>query len=79
MVEYIGNFGVPGDATLPAAYRICFPSNAETKWYIVIDGNERMPVEYLSAGILKLSPYTLWSYPLLKERVETGWRLEDWK
>ena len=38
----------------------------------------RRPVRELSDEEKKLSPFEIWSLPLLAQRIAEGWRPEDW-
>jgi hypothetical protein len=50
------------------------------KHYIVdVKTLKRKQITELTADYLALSPFGRWNDTLLIERLETGWKLEDWK
>lgn len=49
-------------------------------WHIInTDTWERKLVDELSPFQKKLSPWGIWNYTLLKERIEENWDLENWE
>ena len=80
LIEKVGNIELPQNYKAPIYYRC---ENFLGEGWNIIDSEKD---EYVEVGIKKLtkeqikySPDEVWNDTLLKEKLEEGWRLEDWK
>jgi len=75
-VNLIGNIPLSRDFTIPKRFRTenVFGSG----WRIINEGDRSEVVEGLNDEQKKLSPYGMWSIPVIFENLKNGWRLENW-
>jgi len=82
LIEYIGKFNVPDDVRVPNKFRSLDynPYKGWRRWYEVDENmNSRKLITAVDDRFLSLSSYGIWNVALLRERLENGWRLQDWK
>ncbi|WP_299244102.1 hypothetical protein [uncultured Aquimarina sp.] len=72
----IGNVPLPKDFVFPQYFRSINPFGKG--WRIINDGGGQEVVEELTEEQKKLSPWGMWTIPLIFENIENGWRLENW-
>lgn len=78
LVRYMGNYDIPESVSVPRYYRHEHLISG-AGWQIVDSETQiRRPVRELSDEEKKLSPFAIWSLPLLAQRIAEGWRPEDW-
>ena len=79
IVEFVCNQGI-GDFKMPQYMRTPHKIRDEfLGWHIVnTESMQRSLVTSLSEDQRKLSPWGVWNDTLLKERLESGWSLENW-
>ena len=80
VLKYIANFPVPFGSKAPRYFRsIEFIGTEFDCWHIVNSKTYRAKeVKELSKKQQKLSEWDIISYPDLAERIESGWKPEDW-
>jgi len=81
LVEKVGNVTLPIDFDLPKYMRSKHVIRGQFLGWHIIDTNtlKRELVEKLSIDQQHLSPWGIWNDTLLKESLESGWSLENWK
>lgn len=82
LIKFIGCFDVPKSVKLPANFRTLEynPYKGWRKWYEIDERiHSRKQVTLLDKHFLSLSSYGVWNVALLKDRIESGWSLENWK
>ncbi|RKT01779.1 hypothetical protein [Chryseobacterium defluvii] len=79
MINYIGHSDLIPGFKIPRYYRTPHYFNRD-EW-IIFDSetNQIEQVKTLTVEQLKLSTDSVWNIAFLKERLEEGWRLENWK
>jgi len=80
LVEKVGNIALPKNFQLPKYMRNEHIIGREFLGWHIIDTNtwKRQLVKELSLEQKQLSPWGIWNDTLLKERLESGWNLENW-
>ncbi|RKT01778.1 hypothetical protein [Chryseobacterium defluvii] len=79
VINLVGHQDLPENFSIPRFYRIEHYFN-KGEWIIVDNKSENIEqVKSLSDDQLKLSPDGVWTDLYLKDRLEEGWRLENWK
>lgn len=82
IIEAISNYDISQDFKIPQKFRteITDDEGNLIGWCIVDYVTWYNDVVYeLTEEQIQLSPWGIWSYPLLVERVSEGWALENWK
>jgi hypothetical protein len=81
IVAKIGNYSDTSAFTKPSFMRDPIVENGSiTGWHIVnTDTWERTLVTSLSAQQKLLSPWGIWNDTLLREKIDEGWSLDNWK
>lgn len=81
MVDHIGNFEIPEWVEVPKFMRTEHNIRGEKKgWFIVnVETMMREFVENLSEEQITLSPWGIWNYALLAEKIADGWTLDKWQ
>lgn len=78
LVEKIGNYNLPENFEYPRYFRTEHMFK-EDSWQIIDSHTyKRESVDTLTEEHRKLSPWGTWNDTLLIERLEEGWRLENW-
>jgi len=78
IVEYVGHSDL-GGFEMPELRRTQNYFGTDSGWYVI--NTRTMKREFfdeLNENQLKLSPYGIWNDTLIIEKLEEGWRLEDW-
>jgi len=80
LVNYVARFLLPADFEMPRYMRAKhYVRGKFLGWHIVDISNwKRKLVSNLSEQEVKMSPLGVWNDTLLKERIATGWCLENW-
>jgi hypothetical protein len=80
LISKVGNYPLPSDFQAPEYMRTTYVRQGKFMgWHIVnTETLNRRFVECLSPSEVKLSPWGVWNDTLLKERIESGWNLENW-
>ncbi|MBW3523079.1 hypothetical protein [Chryseobacterium sp. NKUCC03_KSP] len=79
LIDFVKNSNLPNDFVIPRYYRTEHYLNP-TEWLIIDKKtNEVKHFRSLTDEQLKLSPNSVWNDTYLKERLEEGWKLENWK
>lgn len=76
-VDLIGNIPLSRDFTIPKRFRT--ENLIGSGWRIINEGDKSEVVEELNDEQKKLSPYGMWSIPVIFENLKNGWRLENWR
>ena len=82
LVDFIGNFPIPPNTSIPMYYRTLdyIPHKSIRNWYMVEAAtSKRQIVNELTSQFLALSPSGIWNVAYLREQLEMGWTLENWK
>lgn len=79
IIELVGFINLPDDFQAP--YRFRTPHYFKNNHWIISNNidDSFIEVEQLSNEQMLLSPDSTWNDTYLKERLEEGWRLENWK
>ncbi|MEA1851099.1 MULTISPECIES: hypothetical protein [unclassified Chryseobacterium] len=79
IIDFVKNIDLPRDFVTPRYFRTeHYLHRAE---WLIIDKktNEVEHLKSLTEEQLKFSPNSVWNDTYLKERLEEGWKLENWK
>lgn len=79
LIEFIKYTNLSNEFTVPRYFRTEHYLNP-AEWLIIDKkANEVKHFKSLTEDQLKLSPNSVWNDTYLKERLEEGWKLENWK
>lgn len=81
LVKKVWNVPLEDDFELPKYMRDKHVIKGQFLGWHIIDTNtlKRVLVQQLSSDQSDLSPWGIWNDTLLKERLESGWSLENWR
>lgn len=79
LIDLVGHIDLGENYKIPRYYRTVHYLKRD-EWIIIDKENDTItPVKTLTDEQLKLSGNSVWNDTYLKERLEEGWRLENWK